>query len=115
MLQILQNLDKNPTSFFTESQNFFDLQLTLSEKAKDIINNNCQVEVYKTGETLFHQNQIAENLYFLVYGKVEFTRKADDQNITFATVTEPIVPLGCLLYTSPSPRDRQKSRMPSSA
>ena len=24
-------------------------------------------------------------------------------------------PLGCLLYTSPSPRDRQKSRMPSSA
>ena len=25
------------------------------------------------------------------------------------------VPLACLLYTSPSPRDRQKSRMPSSA
>ena len=23
--------------------------------------------------------------------------------------------MGCLLYTSPSPRDRQKSRMPSSA
>ena len=27
----------------------------------------------------------------------------------------PITPYGCLLYTSPSPRDRQKSRMPSSA
>ena len=25
------------------------------------------------------------------------------------------LPFGCLLYTSPSPRDRQKSRMPSSA
>ena len=25
------------------------------------------------------------------------------------------MPLPCLLYTSPSPRDRQKSRMPSSA
>ena len=25
------------------------------------------------------------------------------------------LPAGCLLYTSPSPRDRQKSRMPSSA
>ena len=25
------------------------------------------------------------------------------------------LPDGCLLYTSPSPRDRQKSRMPSSA
>ena len=27
----------------------------------------------------------------------------------------PIIILSCLLYTSPSPRDRQKSRMPSSA
>ena len=26
-----------------------------------------------------------------------------------------ILPLGCLLYTSPSPRDRSVSRMPSSA
>ena len=26
-----------------------------------------------------------------------------------------IAAVGCLLYTSPSPRDRQKSRMPSSA
>ena len=25
------------------------------------------------------------------------------------------IPIACLLYTSPSPRDRQKSRMPSSA
>ena len=30
-------------------------------------------------------------------------------------VGETVVVSGCLLYTSPSPRDRQKSRMPSSA
>ena len=31
-------------------------------------------------------------------------------------LTDAIVePIACLLYTSPSPRDRQKSRMPSSA
>ena len=30
-------------------------------------------------------------------------------------VLVPVPPLSCLLYTSPSPRDRQKSRMPSSA
>ena len=94
MLQILQNLDESPASFFIESQNYFDLQLTLSEKAKDIINNNCQVEVYKTGETLFHQNQIAENLYFLVNGKVEFTRKAEHQNITLVSFSVVIVALG---------------------
>ena len=31
------------------------------------------------------------------------------------TQTEHFLELTCLLYTSPSPRDRQKSRMPSSA
>ena len=30
-------------------------------------------------------------------------------------VTVEMTPYDCLLYTSPSPRDRQKSRMPSSA
>ena len=34
--------------------------------------------------------------------------------MTFVIVTGGI-DLSCLLYTSPSPRDRQKSRMPSSA
>ena len=32
----------------------------------------------------------------------------------FAQAVTPLA-YGCLLYTSPSPRDRQKSRMPSSA
>ena len=32
-----------------------------------------------------------------------------------ANIAKGIVNVGCLLYTSPSPRDRQKSRMPSSA
>ena len=33
----------------------------------------------------------------------------------FNNLSEDALPLACLLYTSPSPRDRQKSRMPSSA
>ena len=38
-------------------------------------------------------------------------------NLAFTTTEEELHRLfyGCLLYTSPSPRDRQKSRMPSSA
>ena len=39
--------------------------------------------------------------------QVEGLAKALDLDFTHHTV--------CLLYTSPSPRDRQKSRMPSSA
>ena len=40
----------------------------------------------------------------------------NDSSVNIQSVDE--IPLGhkiCLLYTSPSPRDRQKSRMPSSA
>ena len=36
-------------------------------------------------------------------------------NFTYNTNYAWIQPRNCLLYTSPSPRDRQKSRMPSSA
>ena len=36
------------------------------------------------------------------------------KDLTVATIDHN-VPTTCLLYTSPSPRDRQKSRMPSSA
>ena len=46
------------------------------------------------------------------------SRKAEQQNSTKtnkAKKTSSLAKKNCLLYTSPSPRDRQKSRMPSSA
>ena len=101
MLKILQNMDDNASSFFDESTRYFGLQLELSEKAKEMIDQHCRFEVYTAGDTFFYQNQIAENLYFLVNGKVEFTRKSEDQNITFATVSERIVPLGISGLNSP--------------
>ena len=42
--------------------------------------------------------------------EVESDRRTDTHGQTLNTSS-----LSCLLYTSPSPRDRQKSRMPSSA
>ena len=36
-------------------------------------------------------------------------------SITMQDLRKNYIPLGCLLYTSPSPRDRTRSRMPSSA
>ena len=76
-------MDDNISSFFDESTRYFGLQLELSEKAKEMIDKHCRFEVYKAGDTIFHQNQIAENLYFLVDGKVEFTREAEDQKYYF--------------------------------
>ena len=46
-------------------------------------------------------------------GDMEFLHPAD--GVFPEKVNEGRAMVGCLLYTSPSPRDRQKSRMPSSA
>ena len=47
----------------------------------------------------------------------EYHVKQARSNVTVGSVTQTRIPINstCLLYTSPSPRDRQKSRMPSSA
>ena len=57
--------------------------------------------------------------------RIIFDKTVNKDPVTFAFVTLPDADVkdtpqqgatrGCLLYTSPSPRDRQKSRMPSSA
>ena len=57
------------------------------------------------------------------YARESLTKKGmDDAQITGATSSyarkyalNGLFAIDCLLYTSPSPRDRQKSRMPSSA
>ena len=44
-----------------------------------------------------------------------FVAGRDSAGVLAHDVQAPGHPILCLLYTSPSPRDRQKSRMPSSA
>ena len=54
-------------------------------------------------------NACADRYVLEGYGE----RRNTDELIKAAQQVEDLT--GCLLYTSPSPRDRQKSRMPSSA
>ena len=66
-----------------------------------------------------------KNLFFLIVGipgsgKSTCLAKAMDNYPNMEYVKEPIKHvkfqyMGCLLYTSPSPRDKRQSRMPSSA
>ena len=48
------------------------------------------------------------------YTREDFVEKFPDAR-TFPQITMDGEYIGCLLYTSPSPRDRTRSRMPSSA
>ena len=54
-----------------------------------------------------------------IYGSAgdDFIAAGSGDDLVFAGAGDDLIfgGLGCLLYTSPSPRDRQKSRMPSSA
>ena len=54
-------------------------------------------------------------VYVVMIGLVIVLWQRADGQLLSATATIFANPEGCLLYTSPSPRDRQKSRMPSSA
>ena len=57
-------------------------------------------------------------LYMAQLGGRPKGRLIEQHDIFFGVanhVSELVEDINCLLYTSPSPRDRQKSRMPSSA
>ena len=68
------------------------------------------------GNVAIHTEMVLQSLYTLL-GSMEPTIVGRQrQTLILAALLHDIAkPMVCLLYTSPSPRDRQKSRMPSSA
>ena len=66
----------------------------------DVRNTNCGAEIRLWGQ---EQQTFIDRLY------AELPQLAEIEEVEIDPLS------GCLLYTSPSPRDRQKSRMPSSA
>ena len=73
-----------------------------------------RLEYYKehleeTSSAILGLNTIANTLGATMVGGLAVKIWADGSNVLLN------VSISCLLYTSPSPRDRQKSRMPSSA
>eukprot|EP01017_Pseudomicrothorax_dubius_P013444 TRINITY_DN15916_c0_g1_i1.p1 TRINITY_DN15916_c0_g1~~TRINITY_DN15916_c0_g1_i1.p1 ORF type:complete len:110 (+),score=6.37 TRINITY_DN15916_c0_g1_i1:125-454(+) len=105
--------------------------LKWAESAQEII---VDLSIHILQETL-QESRLIRNEFDQLYSLIEQGRKASKSN--FAELYDKIITcpiklsmvhdqmtqiLGrykqiivCLLYTSPSPRDRQKSRMPSSA
>ena len=61
------------------------------------------------------ENNDAEAYADLLHDDFKFVRHATNTEMTKSEWVNVINNMICLLYTSPSPRDRQKSRMPSSA
>ena len=57
---------------------------------------------------------VANGVYVAAINRIGF-EKIKNRKIQFWGNSIIIDPYGCLLYTSPSPRDSRRSRMPSSA
>ena len=61
-------------------------------------------------------NDFESQIELLKAKKSELTKELCDREVVIKRRKVLLIqPVFCLLYTSPSPRDRQKSRMPSSA
>ena len=75
---------------------------------KETAQNQIIRELRKTGDALWSQVLLKNGD---IIGHLMFYKVWLNGDL----ITAGLGPLSCLLYTSPSPRDRQKSRMPSSA
>ena len=74
---------------------------------KPLVFNHEAEGLQRFTDTIFY-NESARLFWF------DFGVSDNGRNISY-DIRQRIMPNTCLLYTSPSPRDRQKSRMPSSA
>ena len=88
----------------------------MAKSKKEIISIQSVSKIYNLGETVVKaldnvSLSIYDNDYISIMGP-SGSGKSTLMNILGCL---DVPTKGCLLYTSPSPRDRQKSRMPSSA
>ena len=88
------------------------------KKLFDSVSEDCSRSVTQSYSTSFSMatkmlHSSIRNHIYNIYGFVRFTDEIVDSFHEYPK--EELLNRFCLLYTSPSPRDRQKSRMPSSA
>ena len=103
------NKDINNRNIKLTSSNASNLDVSLSSQGKSLSNNLDDFNDYvkflkkKTDSLLFAK---AENQQELI---IQSDKQSEISDVIYAEGNV------CLLYTSPSPRDRTRSRMPSSA
>ena len=122
MVQRLDLLSEENVSFEKAQQAHEVIQLTFDNLLDDFRAFHSDVLFHQTNEKLFNSFHIAK-----IFEAVLALRNSDETFNTANAIASlndfighrPIATLethkACLLYTSPSPRDRQKTRMPSSA
>ena len=83
--------------------------LAIFELSEDLLLGTNEILLFRTEEILLSRTK--ETLLL----RTEEILVSRTEEILLSRTKEILLSRTCLLYTSPSPRDRQKSRMPSSA
>ena len=80
-------------------------------------NNIKKISLYACGPTVYESPHVGNARTLIVFDVLFRVLKVlYNSNVTFVrNITDVDDKIICLLYTSPSPRDRTRSRMPSSA
>ena len=86
------------------------------DEKKDVVAQEVEAtETDSTQEEQTTEEQVEEQKELIRQLKLKVDGKEEVMDLPFEVDEKQYQTHPCLLYTSPSPRDRQKSRMPSSA
>ena len=114
--------DKNYCAYVDTDSNYFNAEPILKhlypnfEELSDIEKDSKLEKVALAYQDIITEDydRLARETFNITTHRLEMKTECVTRSAYFRT-TIPNTPNTCLLYTSPSPRDRQKSRMPSSA
>ena len=103
------------------SKSIGDLKKISSQVRRDILRMVHNVQSGHPGGSLGCTDLLVSLFFNIMKRKQKFDMNGKDEDIFFLSnghispVFYSVLSRSCLLYTSPSPRDRTRSRMPSSA
>ena len=89
--------------------------MTTSDLRKQTAEPSTADDLHTVQQRCFSQNTISNATWAASLFGDWHAKRCTEENSGIVRVNKPLAVMTCLLYTSPSPRDRQKSRMPSSA
>ena len=113
--RLIEKISTSDIQEFSLEGEDFKLEIKRNLFDQNQVINNLASNISLDKQTIANQHSVNENIS--VVNEPESPQVAPPGRSDLTEITSPMVGTfySCLLYTSPSPRDRQKSRMPSSA
>ena len=96
--------------------NFFEILMTTQKLSQEGVFNQSEAKMYDVDWGLYFKNKSSTYKFSSIFNYKKVEKEESGGLISYETnlYNDPLL-YPCLLYTSPSPRDRTRSRMPSSA